>query len=76
MKSSSRDFILQDILEKEDICTFFQPIVSLKTGEIFAYEALVRGLKANTDGFIAPRDLFAQAQRETISLEFGRLCRI
>ena len=75
MKSSSRDFVLQDILEKEDICTFFQPIVSLKTGEIFAYEALVRGLKANTDGFIAPRDLFAQAERETISLEFDRLCR-
>ncbi len=75
MKSLSCDFVLQDILEKERICTFFQPIVSLKTGEIFAYEALVRGLRHNSETLITPRDLFAQADKETISLEFDRLCR-
>ncbi len=75
MKSSNCDFILQDILEKERISTYFQPIVSLKTGEIFAYEALVRGLRHDSDALIAPRDLFAQADRETVSLEFDRLCR-
>ena len=75
MKSSRCDFVLQDILEKERICTFFQPIVSLKTGSIFAYEALVRGLAHTPGELIAPLDLFAQAERETISLEFDRLCR-
>ncbi len=75
MKSSNCDFILQDILEKERISTYFQPIVSLKTGEIFAYEALVRGLRHDSDALIAPRELFAQADRETVSLEFDRLCR-
>jgi len=75
MESSCDNFVLHEILENEKICTFFQPIVSLKTGEIFAYEALVRGLRDNSTLLIAPHDLFREAERETIAIEFDRLCR-
>jgi FOG: EAL domain len=75
MNSSGNDFKLRDILQKELIHTFFQPIVSLKTGSIFAYEALVRGIRADSSALINPVELFARADEETVSLEFDRLCR-
>ncbi|HPO01891.1 MAG TPA: EAL domain-containing protein [Treponemataceae bacterium] len=71
----SDDFLLSDIIRDERICTFFQPIVSLKTGEIFAYEALTRGIRDESRSLIDPCALFAQADRETCSLEFDLLCR-
>lgn len=75
MNSSYNDFVLHDILENEQICTFFQPIVSLKSGNIFAYEALVRGIRDNSTELITPCELFDRAETETISVEFDRLCR-
>lgn len=75
MNSSCEDFILQDILEKEQICTFFQPIVSIKTGLIFAFEALVRGIQTDSEVLILPCELFARADEEIVSIEFDRLCR-
>ena len=75
MDCSCEDFVLHEILKNEKICTFFQPIVSLKTGEIFAYEALVRGIRDNSNLLISPCDLFHKAELETISIEFDRLCR-
>lgn len=71
----SDDFKLKDIIDNERIKTFFQPIVSLKTGEIFAYEALVRGIRSGSDSLIEPHDLFARAELETVSGEFDNLCR-
>lgn len=62
-------------MEKEQLCTFFQPIISLKTGEIFAYEALVRGIRQNSTALITPGELFARADQETLSKEFDHLCR-
>ncbi len=75
MSGDCEDFVLQDILKNETICTYFQPIVSLKTGEILAYEALVRGLRQNSPSLITPCELFDRACQETVSLEFDRLCR-
>ncbi len=70
-----RPFKLQDIIKSERLCTYFQPIVSLKTGTIFAYEALVRGLTVDSPDLIAPHDLFQEADRITKAAEFDRLCR-
>lgn len=75
MEPKNSTFDLSDIIKKEQICTFFQPIVNLKTGTIFAYEALVRGLGNDPGKLITPCELFDQADRETCSLEFDRLCR-
>ncbi len=75
MPGACEEFVLRDILENETICTFFQPIVSLTTGKIFAYEALVRGIRHDSPSLIAPCELFARADAETKSLEFDTLCR-
>ncbi|HOC29968.1 MAG TPA: EAL domain-containing protein [Treponemataceae bacterium] len=72
MKSNVR---VLEIMEKEQICTFFQPIISLKTGSVFAYEALVRGVLPDSPDLITPCELFSRAREETVSHEFDRLCR-
>jgi len=75
MDCHGEDFRLREIMENEQISTYFQPIVSLKTGNIFAYEALVRGIRKNSDVLITPRELFRRADQETVSREFDQLCR-
>lgn len=75
MNCCCKDFVLQEILKKEQICTFFQPIVSFKTGRIFAYEALVRGIRDDSPELITPCELFTRADEETVSVEFDHLCR-
>jgi len=75
MDCHGEDFRLREIMENEQISTYFQPIVSLKTGHIFAYEALVRGIRKNSDILITPRELFHRADQETVSREFDQLCR-
>lgn len=51
----------QDIVENRLIQSFFQPIVSLTTGELFGVEALLRG--PSESYFRAPDNLFAFAQQ-------------
>ena len=53
-----------DLIKKEYVCSFFQPIVCLGTGKIFAYEALIRGKHPETDTIISPADLFAAADAQ------------
>jgi len=64
----------KNILCKENICSHFQPIVCLKTGRIFAYEALVRGIQPETNKIVLPDELFAVANEENRSEEFDILC--
>lgn len=59
-------------LKPDDIGVAFQPIVDLSTGEIFAYEALVR---CKIEEFRAPPALFAQAEREHCCGRLGRMIR-
>lgn len=64
-----------DFLHGTTLCPFFQPIVSLKTGRIFAYEALIRGLDDKTGEIIGPDKLFARAARAKRTVEFDCECR-
>lgn len=75
MKGSAEPFSLRDIMDRERLTIFFQPIINLKTGSIFAYEALVRGIADDPAELIPPRTLFAEAEREELSMDFDRLCR-
>jgi EAL domain-containing protein (putative c-di-GMP-specific phosphodiesterase class I) len=59
-------------LKRDDIGVVYQPIVDLSDGSTFAYEALVR---CKVDGFRAPPQLFAQAEREHLCGRLGRLIR-
>jgi EAL domain-containing protein (putative c-di-GMP-specific phosphodiesterase class I)/GGDEF domain-containing protein len=61
------------ILQERSIQAVYQPIVSLAGGDVFGYEALVRGPKG-TD-FQSPRELFAFAEDEGLLYSLDRLAR-
>ena len=61
------------ILEKEDIHTVLQPIVSLKTGVPLGWESLVRGPEGSA--FYSPGTLFSLAQQTGRSFQLESMCR-
>lgn len=63
---------LLDILAKGKICTVFQPIISLQTGDVLGYEALSRGPEKS---FLEnPCQLFSLADKLGKNLEIENLC--
>lgn len=64
---------LKEIIIEENIRTVYQPIVDLRTGEIFAYEALTRGPEGSA--MESPLMLFGVADKTNLSFELDRLCR-
>lgn len=61
------------LLEKEQIQTVFQPIISLKNGQVHAYEALSRGPENHP--FQMPDQLFSYATEHHYLWELEQLCR-
>ncbi len=62
------------IISEERIRTLFQPIVDAKTGEIYGYEALSRGILR--DGSIMnPGRLFSSAKAMDLMFNLDRVCR-
>lgn len=62
------------IIDEARIKTLFQPIIRAKTGEIYGYEALSRGILP--DGSIMnPFELFAQAKAMDLLFYLDRACR-
>jgi len=59
-------------LTSEQLPSVYQPIVDLRTGEMFAHEALVR---CNVEAFASPLGLFQQAMAEGTCGQLGRLIR-
>lgn len=64
---------LKQIIEKRDIRTVFQPIVNLKNGDIFGYEALSRG-PADTI-FENPVTLFNYANEQNVLFKLEKIAR-
>lgn len=64
---------IDDILKKNSLQTFFQPIVALDTGAILGYEALTRGPEGGA--LFAPLALFSEAKRYNRLAELDDLCR-
>ncbi len=62
-----------DILEKKQITTVFQPIISLRDGSIYGYEALSRGPQ-NSD-MQNPNALFDYAEKLEKTWDLELLCR-
>lgn len=61
------------ILQKRDITTVFQPIVSLRNGTVYGYEALTRG---PLDSVLhLPDDMFESAEKYEKIWELELLCR-
>ena len=63
-----------EIIENKEIQSVFQPIVSLKTGEVYGYEALSRITKKNCDFNIG--QAFEIAQEMNCLWMFEKLCRM
>lgn len=64
---------LKAILDSRDIRTVFQPIVCLKTGSIFGFEALSRGPSGSA--LESPVELFAAAEKYNLLFALEKLCR-
>ena len=64
---------LRKILDEKKIKTVFQPIVNLKNGSIFGYEALSRGPECSS--LKRPDKLFAAAREHSLLFELEKLCR-
>ncbi len=74
MKSAEENSLLFSLLEDVEIIPFFQPIINIKAGRIFAYESLVRGRCKATGKLISPVELFELADSLKVTREFDQLC--
>jgi EAL domain-containing protein (putative c-di-GMP-specific phosphodiesterase class I) len=63
-----------DIIENYSLTAHFQPIIDMKTNEIFAYEALTRGVLPNGE-LMYPDDLFSKSARNDMDFTLDRMCR-
>lgn len=64
---------IEEIIQEKKLTVYFQPIVSNKQGDIFAYEALIRG-PINTP-LHSPVKLFHEATQQGRLVELELLCR-
>lgn len=63
-----------EIIEEGRIKTLFQPIISCKTGEVYGFEALSRGIQK--DGTLMnPEKLFSEAKAMDLLFFLDRVCR-
>ncbi|KAB3529790.1 EAL domain-containing protein [Alkaliphilus pronyensis] len=72
VRSNKKEFF--DILHNNRLVMFYQPIISLKDGEILGYEALARGPENSV--FYYPCNLFDIAKKMNKVWELDVLCRL
>lgn len=63
-----------DIIENSSLTAHFQPIINMQTNEIFAYEALTRGVLPNGE-LMYPDVLFKKSARNDMNFTLDRMCR-
>ena len=64
---------LLDIIARRQLTALFQPIVDMKTGDIIAYEGLIRG--PSDSPLHSPMNLFKAARANHLAREVEYLCR-
>ncbi|TFW14818.1 GGDEF domain-containing protein [Duganella callida] len=64
---------LHDILARRQLSALFQPIVHMQTGEIIAYEGLIRG--PSDSPLHSPLNLFKAARANGLTVQVEHLCR-
>lgn len=68
------DQVFFDIIENESLTSHFQPIIDIKTNTIYAYEALIRGVKED-GSLMYPDELFEKSKRNDYNFRLDKLCR-
>lgn len=68
----STDVSIRRLIDTRDVRVVYQPVVDLKNGEIFAYEALVR---SKSPEYTSPPELFNAAVEHAVTGELGRMIR-
>jgi len=66
------DAAIRRVIDEREVRVVYQPVVDLKTREVFAYEALAR---PTSPEFAGPLELFAAAVEHSCTGELGRLLR-
>lgn len=62
---------LRAAIERQQLCVFYQPIVSLKTGKVFGFEALVRW-RHPSRGLLEPEEFISLAEETGIIIALDR----
>ncbi len=75
MHKTENNIDIRGMLERGDIVSFFQPIVSVKKKLVIGFEALSRGISSVGADPLPPRLLFDTAEREGLTTDLDRLCR-
>lgn len=68
-----KKFLIKEIIRKEQVQIYFQPIISTYQDKMAGVEALVRGID-DYGKIISPMILFEEAKREDCVIELDRLC--
>lgn len=66
---------IEEIIEKELITTYFQPLISFKRKQILGFEALSRGVNPGDKSLINPQILIREAEKYGLILDLDRLFR-
>ena len=66
--------MIYNIMEKELLNIYFQPILSVKSSRVIGVEALMRAYDENGD-MLSPVFVFEQAKKEGLSFEFDKFVR-
>ncbi|HSV96414.1 MAG TPA: EAL domain-containing protein [Spirochaetota bacterium] len=66
---------IRGILDRGDIVSFFQPIISVKKKSVLGFEALGRGVAETGADLVPPQALFEAAEKKNLTTDLDRLCR-
>jgi EAL domain-containing protein (putative c-di-GMP-specific phosphodiesterase class I) len=66
---------INSIIQDENIIVHLQPLFSIKKKQVIGFEALCRGIDADSGEMIPPGILFDAARSEGLIIELDRLCR-